>query len=137
MKVYSLAIPTAEPMNGERVPEVIWPGADTALARLQPGQNKQTAERATGSLNGQDPLIGTDEETRLWAGGSALHSDCKISVQLPAQRAMEGNPSCAPFEGLDEENTGSCIHIAHAQAKRFSKSDAGAVKDEQQSSVEV
>jgi hypothetical protein len=91
MEVHALAIPSAEPMNREGLPEVIRTWADTSLFWLQPGQSKQTAERATGGLNRQDPLLNADEEARLWSRGRILQAVCKISIQLSAQRAMKRN----------------------------------------------
>src|SRR5471030_1000909 len=49
---------------------------------------------------------------------------------------MKRNPPGAPLENLDKENAGAGVYIAHAQAKRFSKTEARAVKDEQQCAIE-
>lgn len=82
MEVHALAIPSAEPMNCEGMPEVIRTWADTPLFWFQPGQCKQTAERATGGLNRQEPLVNADEEASIWSGGRILPAVCKISIQF-------------------------------------------------------
>src|SRR6266542_2157508 len=50
---------------------------------------------------------------------------------------MKRNPPGTPLEKIDEENAGAGIYIAHTQAKCFSKTEARAVKDEQQCAVEL
>src|SRR5450759_5119414 len=50
---------------------------------------------------------------------------------------MKRNPPRAPLESLDEQNARAGIHIAHAPAKRFSKTEASAVEGEQQCAIEL
>ena len=49
---------------------------------------------------------------------------------------MKGNPSSAPLEGVDKENGSSSVHVLHSQSKCFSKTNARAVQDQNQSPVE-
>src|SRR6516162_286775 len=49
---------------------------------------------------------------------------------------MKGNPSRPALEGIDKKNSRPSIHVPHAQAKRFSKTNSSAVKDQNQGPVE-
>src|SRR5512132_403885 len=49
---------------------------------------------------------------------------------------MKGDPSRPPLESVDKEDGGSRIHIPHSEAKRFSKTNAGAVQDQNQRPVQ-
>src|ERR1017187_2240114 len=68
---------------------------------------------------------------RACTRGRILQAVCKISIQLSAQRAMKRNPPGTSLESLDKENARAGVYIAHAQAKRFTKTEARAVEDEQ------
>ena len=49
---------------------------------------------------------------------------------------MKRNPSGPPLEGVDKENGSPSVHVLHSQAKRFAKTNAGAVQDQNQGPVE-
>ena len=48
---------------------------------------------------------------------------------------MKRHPSRPPLEGVDEENGGPTIHVPHAQAERFSKTNPSAIEDQNQRPV--
>ena len=48
---------------------------------------------------------------------------------------MKGDPTSPALKRIDKKNGGSRIHVPHSQAKGFSKTNAGAVQDQNQGSV--
>src|ERR1700693_1778639 len=48
---------------------------------------------------------------------------------------MKRDPPGSSLEGVDKENGGSSVHVSHSQAKRFSKSNSGAIQDQNQCPV--
>jgi hypothetical protein len=83
-----------------------------------------------GGANRQPAAIDTDEESSLRASRRIFRPLNQEPVQFAGERAMERNPSGSSLECLDEKNTRTRIHIAHAEAQRFSEAEAGAVEDQ-------
>jgi hypothetical protein len=78
-----------------------------------------------------DPQIPlTRQESRLRASRRIFRPLNQEPAQFAGERAMERNPSGSSLECLDEEHTCTRIHIAHAEAQRFSEAETGAIEDE-------
>src|SRR5579863_7254639 len=130
MEIDTLAIPSGEPLDGEGVSQVIRPRPNSPFPGFQSGFYEQTVNRPVGGADRQPAAIDTDEESSLRASRRIFRPLNQEPVQFAGERAMERNPSGSPLECFDEKNTRTRIHIAHAEAQRFSEAEAGAIEDQ-------
>jgi len=82
VEVHSLAIPSAQTVNGESMTQVIGPRSDPTFFRLQCGQLKQKTEGTSCGLDWQPALIHADEKACILVRGRIRHPSSKVSIQF-------------------------------------------------------
>ena len=82
-------------------------------------------------------MVRAHEEAIIRFCGSEGAASQDIFVQLAGQRAVKGYPSRPPLKLLDEEKPRTGIDISHPETERFPKTQAGAVEQQNQGSVQA
>ena len=82
MQVHSLAIPSAQTVNGEGMTEVVRPRSDATAFRFQSGQLKQNTESVRGGLDRKSASVHANKEPCILVRCRIRHAGSKIDRVL-------------------------------------------------------
>ncbi len=131
VQVNARAVPALEPMDSERVSEVVGACADAALRGLQSSGAKESANGFRRRLRPKVHAILADEESVVGLGARVGAPRPQVAPELRRERRVERDPACAPLARVDEENPTGEIYVSDAKAAGFPEPKPRAVQDEQ------